>query len=69
VEPKRFSLGDIVRMRKPHPCGSYEWEITRLGADIKIRCQKCNRQVMLPRAKFERNVLKVLSQQGKELDG
>ncbi len=60
MEPKRFSLGDIVKMRKPHPCGSYEWEITRLGADIKIRCLKCNRQVMLPRAKFERSVLQVL---------
>lgn len=60
MEIKRFSLGDIVKMRKPHPCGSYEWEVTRLGADIKIRCCKCNRQVMLPRTKFEKNLLKVL---------
>lgn len=59
MDIKRFSLGDVVRMRKQHPCGSYEWEVTRLGADIKIRCLKCNRQVMIPRSRFERNVLEV----------
>lgn len=52
----KFYLGDIVRLRKPHPCGNYEWEITRLGMDIRIRCLKCNHQVMIPRVRFEKSV-------------
>ncbi|NLU50454.1 MAG: DUF951 domain-containing protein [Syntrophomonadaceae bacterium] len=63
MQSRKFSLGDVVRMRKPHPCGSFEWVVTRLGADIKIRCCKCDRQVMLPRAKFEKNVRQVLRTQ------
>jgi hypothetical protein len=47
-------LGDVVRMRKPHPCGSNEWDVVRLGADIGIRCRKCNRRVLLPRSQFVR---------------
>ena len=49
-------LGDVVRMRKPHPCGSNEWDVVRLGADIGIRCRKCNRRVLLPRSQFVRRV-------------
>ncbi|MDQ1300614.1 MAG: hypothetical protein QG637_533 [Chloroflexota bacterium] len=49
-------LGDIVRMRKPHPCGSNEWAVVRLGADIGIRCCKCTRRVLLPRSQFARQV-------------
>lgn len=49
-------LGDIVRMRKPHPCGSNEWEVVRLGVDIGIRCRKCARRVLLPRSQFLRQV-------------
>lgn len=56
----RFYLGDIVRLRKPHPCGGYEWEITRLGMDIRIRCLRCNHQVMLPRVRFEKSVKTVV---------
>jgi len=47
-------------MRKPHPCGGYEWEITRIGADIGMRCLTCERRVMLPRSKFEKRVKAVL---------
>jgi len=54
-------LGDIVRMRKPHPCGGYEWEVVRLGADIGIRCQRCGRRVMLPRSQFRRQVKTLVS--------
>ncbi len=53
-------LGDIVRLRKPHPCGSYEWEITRLGADIRIRCCRCGRRVLLPRRELQRRLKEVL---------
>ena len=49
-------LGDVVRMRKPHPCGSNEWDVVRLGADIGIRCRKCSRRVLLPRSQFVRQV-------------
>ena len=55
-------LGDIVRMRKPHPCGSLQWEVVRLGADIGIRCQGCTRRVLLPRSQFLRQVKTLISQ-------
>ena len=59
---KTFYLGDIVEMKKEHPCGSKEWEIIRVGADIKIKCCICNRIVMIPRSKFEKDVKKVIKQ-------
>ncbi|NPV53421.1 MAG: DUF951 domain-containing protein [Firmicutes bacterium] len=52
----KFRIGDIVQMRKQHPCGSFEWEVMRVGADFRIKCLGCGRVVMLPRAKFERSV-------------
>lgn len=59
---KGFFLGDIVQMKKEHACGSKEWEIIRLGADIKIKCLGCERIVMLPRSKFEKRVKKIIKQ-------
>lgn len=59
--PLEIHVGDRVRMRKPHPCGSYEWEVTRIGADIRLRCLTCSRRVMLPRTKFEKRVKAVLN--------
>jgi hypothetical protein len=47
-------LGDIVRLRKKHPCGSDEWEVVRLGADIGLVCQKCRRRILLPRGDFNK---------------
>ncbi len=44
-----LKLEDTVRLRKPHPCGSYEWKIYRLGADIGLECLRCGRRVLLPR--------------------
>lgn len=58
-------LGDVVRMRKPHPCGNYEWEVVRLGADIGIRCQGCGRRVLLPRSQFTRQVKALISRNEK----
>lgn len=49
-------IGDIATMRKPHPCGSQQWRVTRLGADIGLICLGCGRRVMLPRRKFQRAV-------------
>ena len=54
-----YEIGDIAIMKKEHPCGSNEWEITRLGADIKIKCQKCGHSVMLPRIEFNKKLKKI----------
>lgn len=57
---KDYKLGSIVIMKKQHPCGNNEWEITRVGADIKIKCTKCNRAIMLPRIEFNKKLKKVV---------
>ncbi len=59
--PQEFAVGDVVRMRKPHPCGGYEWEVMRLGADIGARCVKCRHRILLPRSAFEKRVKSVVS--------
>ncbi len=53
-------LGDVVRLRKVHPCGGYEWTVVRLGADIGIRCSTCGRRVLLERRVFEKRVKEFL---------
>ncbi len=55
-----IDLGDRLRLRKPHPCGGYDWLVVRLGADIGLRCEKCGRRVLLPRAEVERRTKQVL---------
>jgi len=60
AEIKKFNLGDTVRMKKKHPCGSREWVVTRMGADIKIRCCGCGHQVMMVRSQFEKNMVEVI---------
>jgi hypothetical protein len=52
----KLELGDIVIMKKPHPCGSKEFEITRLGVDYKLKCCGCGHEVMIPRIKAEKNI-------------
>ena len=53
-------IGDVVRMKKPHPCGNPLWEVVRLGADIGIICQRCRRYVLLPRSYLERRMKEVI---------
>ena len=55
-----YQIGDKVYMKKPHPCGGYEWEILRIGMDFRIKCLKCGHLVMLPRLRFEKGVKKGL---------
>jgi hypothetical protein len=55
-EPVPFYIDDIVRLKKPHPCGSYEWRVVRIGADIGLVCQTCGRRVLLPRRELERRL-------------
>lgn len=56
---KEYKLGSVVIMKKEHPCGTNKWEITRLGADIKIKCSNCGRSIMLPRIDFNKKLKKV----------
>lgn len=60
--PENLHIGDRVQMRKPHPCGSDEWIIYRVGADIGMRCTGCERRVMLPRSEFFRRLKRVIQQ-------
>lgn len=54
--PIEVYVDDIVRLRKVHPCGSYEWRVVRIGADIGLRCLGCGRRILLPRSTFERRL-------------
>jgi hypothetical protein len=49
-------VGDIARLRKPHPCGGYDWEVVRIGADIGLVCLGCGRKVLLPRGTFNKRL-------------
>jgi hypothetical protein len=57
-------VGDVVTLRKPHPCGANEWQVTRIGADIGLKCAGCGRRLMLPRDKFNKEFKKYLSRAG-----
>ena len=50
-----FEVGDIVKLKKPHPCGSREWEILRVGADFRLSCLGCDHQIMVERKLVEKN--------------
>ena len=63
-----IEVGDVVKMRKSHPCGSDTWTLTRVGADVKMKCTLCGHVVMLDRQVFEKNCKKVLSH-GETADG
>ncbi len=52
----QIQIGDTIRLRKKHPCGSFEWEVLRVGADFRLRCSGCGRQVMLPRTQVEKQL-------------
>ncbi len=62
-----FLMGDVLRLRKPHPCGGFEWEITRLGADIGLRCRTCRHRVLLERAVLKRR-MKAYVSRGEPID-
>jgi hypothetical protein len=60
MERKQFALGDIVQMKKQHPCGTNAWKVIRMGADIRIKCTGCEHSVLIPRLEFERKMKKVI---------
>lgn len=57
-----YNLGTKVIMKKPHPCGSNKWEITRLGADIKIKCLNCGRVILIPRIEFNKKLKEIITE-------
>ena len=59
-----MKIGDLATMRKAHACGSLEWEIVRIGADIGIKCVKCGRRVLLDRSYFQKRVKTITSREG-----
>jgi hypothetical protein len=61
AEPVPFAVGDVVRLKKPHPCGGFDWTVVRLGADIGVKCQRCGRRVLLPRRDLERRLKQFLA--------
>lgn len=61
-----IQLGDIVTLKKEHPCGSKEWEVLRVGMDFRIKCVGCAHQVMLPRKQLEKSIKKIVSKVKKD---
>jgi hypothetical protein len=57
---KIFELGDVVEMKKQHPCGTNEWKVIRMGADVRIKCEGCQHSVMIPRREFEKKMKKIV---------
>ena len=64
--PVDFRMEDVLRLRKPHPCGGLEWRVVRVGADIRVECLTCKRRVLLPRRDLEKRVKAFISR-GPEL--
>lgn len=56
ADPVPFAIDDVVRLKKPHPCGSVDWTVVRLGADIGLKCHGCGRRVLMPRRDVERRL-------------
>ena len=57
-----FNLGDVIEMKKQHPCGEKNFEVIRLGADIKIKCVSCGRMIMIPRIDFNKKLKKIVEE-------
>lgn len=61
MDNKVYNVGDRIVLRKKHPCGSFEWEIIKLGADIKIKCTTCGRTIFIPRVELNKKIKKVIT--------
>lgn len=55
-----IQVGDIVKLKKQHPCGSHEWEVLRIGADFRVKCMGCSHQIMIPRKTLEKSVKEIV---------
>lgn len=61
-----IQIGDVVKLKKQHPCGSFLWEVLRVGMDFRLKCQGCGHQIMIPRKQVEKNLRQLIR---KEEDG
>lgn len=59
-----YEVGDIVKLKKKHPCGSFEWKILRVGADFRLKCEGCGHQVMVARKMVEKNTKSLVKNEG-----
>ena len=59
-----YRLGWVVRLKKKHPCGGFDWQVVRIGADIGLRCQKCQRRVLMPRSTLDKRLKSVVMSEG-----
>lgn len=64
--PMEYEVGDIVKLKKQHPCGSQEWEILRVGADFRLKCMGCSHQVMMPRRQVEKSTRELKNAAGEK---
>lgn len=62
---KKYKVGDIISLKKGHPCGENKWQIERLGADIKIKCLGCEKNIWLKRIEFDKKIRKIQDKNGK----
>lgn len=60
VEKMDIKVGDILKLKKAHPCGSHNWEVLRTGADFRLKCAGCGHQIMTPRRKIEKNIVLIV---------
>ena len=60
MEEKKIEIGNILAMKKGHPCGANEWEIIRVGVDMKLKCTNCSRIIMMPRIEFNKKLKKIV---------
>lgn len=60
AEKLQYAVGDVVKLKKPHPCGSSQWEILRVGMDFRLKCCGCGHQVMLPRTTVEKSTRQLI---------
>lgn len=58
--PMNLCVGDVARLKKPHPCGGFEWQIVRVGADIGLRCLTCGRRILVARSKIEKRIKQLI---------
>ena len=55
-----IKVGDVLKLKKQHPCGSFEWEVLRVGADFRLKCKGCEHQIMIARRALEKNIKQIL---------
>ncbi len=66
MESKNYKLGDRLILKKGHPCGTNDWEVVKLGADIKLKCTGCGRLVFIPRIELNKKIKKIIEKESQD---